>query len=111
MKIEDIKAGDVLANVDGNGCAYYLVTKVNRVTIDALSENGNKVRCYPSIFNRKITYPVAAFTAHSIPGKSPAQGTCLSGIGRRSIEPLQRAQANELGFLMSAHSTRDGGQS
>lgn len=34
------------------------------------------------------------------PGTSPAQGTCLMGAGRRSVEPLQRAQANGLGVLM-----------
>lgn len=34
------------------------------------------------------------------PGKSPAQGTCLMGVGRRSIEPLYRAEANALGVLM-----------
>lgn len=34
------------------------------------------------------------------PGTSPAQGTCLMGAGRRSIEPLQRASAGGLGVLM-----------
>ena len=34
------------------------------------------------------------------PGKSPAQGTCLGGIGRRAAEPLHRATANGLGVLM-----------
>ena len=34
------------------------------------------------------------------PGKSPAQGTCLLGIGQRSREPLYRARANELGALL-----------
>lgn len=34
------------------------------------------------------------------PGRSPAQGTCLMGIGRRSLEPLYRAQANGLGILL-----------
>lgn len=34
------------------------------------------------------------------PGKSPAQGTCLMAIGRRSLEPLYRAQADGLGTLM-----------
>jgi hypothetical protein len=34
------------------------------------------------------------------PGRSPAQGTCLMGAGRRSLEPLHRARANGLGILM-----------
>jgi hypothetical protein len=34
------------------------------------------------------------------PGGSPAQGTCLMGIGRRSLEPLYRAQSEGLGVLM-----------
>ena len=34
------------------------------------------------------------------PGKSPAQGTCLMGVGPRSHEPLYRAQAEGLGVLM-----------
>lgn len=34
------------------------------------------------------------------PGKSPAQGTCLFGIGKRAIEPLRRAHAEGLGILM-----------
>lgn len=33
-------------------------------------------------------------------GKSPAQGTCLLGIGKRAIEPLHRAKAEGLGALM-----------
>lgn len=61
MRIEDIKVGDVLANVDQRGCGYYKVLKVNRVTVDVQSENGNTNRCYPNIFNRKIYYDVPAF--------------------------------------------------
>jgi hypothetical protein len=34
------------------------------------------------------------------PGTSPAQGTCLGGIGRRAHEPLRRAAAKGLGVLM-----------
>jgi hypothetical protein len=34
------------------------------------------------------------------PGKSPAQGTCLMGAGLRSVEALERAEANGLGVLM-----------
>ena len=37
------------------------------------------------------------------PGRSPAQGTCLMGIGYRSHEPLHRAAANGLGILMKPH--------
>jgi hypothetical protein len=58
MKIDDIKCGDVLVNTDENGSGYFRVLKVNRITIDVRGENGNKVRAYPNIFDRKITYPV-----------------------------------------------------
>jgi hypothetical protein len=34
------------------------------------------------------------------PGKSPAQGTCLFGIGARAREPLFRARSEQLGILM-----------
>jgi DNA N-6-adenine-methyltransferase (Dam) len=34
-----------------------------------------------------------------VPGKSPAQGTCLGGIGDRGREALHRAAANGLGVL------------
>jgi hypothetical protein len=59
MKIEDIKPNDVLVSVDKNGAGYYRVLKVNRVTVDAQAENGNQVRAYPEIFDRKINYPVS----------------------------------------------------
>ena len=36
------------------------------------------------------------------PGKSPAQGTCLMGIGRRAAEPLYRAASGDLGVLMKS---------
>lgn len=36
------------------------------------------------------------------PGTSPAQGTCLMGVGRRSLEPLYRAHAEGLGVLLRA---------
>lgn len=62
MKIEEIKKGDVLINVDKNGTGYYLVTKVNRTTVDVRAENGNKVRAYPLIFDRAVTYEVPAFS-------------------------------------------------
>lgn len=61
MKLADIRVGDVLVNVDENGAGYYKVVKVNRITVDVLGENGNRVRAYPAIFDRKVTYPVAAF--------------------------------------------------
>ena len=67
MKIQDIKSGDILVHVDSNGAGYYKVVKVNRVTVDVLGENGIKVRCYPVLFDRKITYPVHTF------GESPAR--------------------------------------
>ena len=37
------------------------------------------------------------------PGNSPAQGTCLMGIGRRSLESLHRASIEGLGVLMNPH--------
>jgi len=58
MRIEDIKANDVLVGVDENGAGYYRVLKVSRVTIRVRGENGNEFRAYPTIFNRKIDYPV-----------------------------------------------------
>jgi hypothetical protein len=33
-------------------------------------------------------------------GRSPAQGTCLMGVGRRALEPLHRAAADGLGLLV-----------
>lgn len=61
MKINDIKAGDVLVSVDENGAGYYRVIKVNHITVDVMCENGNQVRVRPSNFDRKVNYPVAAF--------------------------------------------------
>lgn len=63
MKIEDIKRDDVLVNVDARGAGYYKVVKVNRVTVDVRGENGNVVRAYPHMFNRKVDYEVSAFSA------------------------------------------------
>ena len=34
------------------------------------------------------------------PGASPAQGTCLFASGKRAIEPLQRAAADQHGVLL-----------
>jgi hypothetical protein len=34
------------------------------------------------------------------PGKSPAQGTSLFGVGQRSFKPLHRAASNGLGVLV-----------
>lgn len=34
------------------------------------------------------------------PGPSPAQGTCLGGLGHRAHEPLYRAQSEGLGVLL-----------
>lgn len=61
MKIDQIKKGQILVSVDKNGAGYYKVEKVNRVTIDVTSENGNKVRAYPIMFDRAVDYPVKAF--------------------------------------------------
>lgn len=56
MKIGDIKPNDVLTNFDKNGTGYYRVVKVNRITIDVVGENGNRVRAYPHFFERKLSY-------------------------------------------------------
>ena len=63
MNIQDICIGDVLVCVDKNGTGYYRVRKVNRVTVDVVGENGNAVRAYPLIFDRKVTYPVPTLPA------------------------------------------------
>jgi len=62
MNIEHIHHGDVLVSTDKNGSSYYKVLKRNRVTVDVLCENGNRARMGAHLFNRKVTYPVAAFT-------------------------------------------------
>jgi hypothetical protein len=61
MRINEIKSGDVLVGVDARGAGYYKVVKTNHKTVDVIAENGNPVRLYPSSFDRKVTYPVAAF--------------------------------------------------
>jgi hypothetical protein len=58
MKIKDIKPNDVLVSVDEYGAAYYRVLKVNRVTVNVRTENGNVARMPPHLFSRKISYPV-----------------------------------------------------
>jgi hypothetical protein len=40
--------------------------------------------------------------ASGLPGSSPAQGTCLMGIGDRAVEPLLRAAAKGLGILLTS---------
>ena len=54
MKIEEINMGDILVSTDYQGTGYYLVTKVNRVTIQVKCENGNEIKAYPHVFDRKI---------------------------------------------------------
>jgi hypothetical protein len=49
-----------------------------------------------------VTPKIKFIGASGTPGKSPAQGTCLLGSGRRSLEPLQRAGRDGLGVLMQA---------
>ena len=61
MRINEIKPDDVLVGVDARGAGFYKVIKTNHVTVDVLCENGNTARMYPSQFNRKVTYAVAAF--------------------------------------------------
>ena len=58
MKISEILPNDVLVSVGAHGAGYYRVIKVNKITVDVVGENGNKVRAYPAIFDRKINYPV-----------------------------------------------------
>ncbi len=58
MKITDLKPEDVVVNVDKNGAGYYRVLKINRVTVDVRGENGNVIRTYPHLFDRKVDYPV-----------------------------------------------------
>ena len=65
MKIADIKKGDTLVNVDKNGAGYYRVLKVNQVTVDVVGENGNKVRAYPNMFDRKVDYSVPSLDGHA----------------------------------------------
>lgn len=62
MRLADIKAGDVLVSVDSRGAGYYKVVKVNAKTLHVIGENGNPIfRAYAATFDRKVTYPVAAF--------------------------------------------------
>lgn len=61
MRISEIQPNDILVSVDELGAGYYLVKKVNRVTVDVISENGNSVRAYPLIFDRKVPYIPEAF--------------------------------------------------
>ncbi len=58
MNIEDLKRGDVVCSTDSRGTGYYRVLKVNKITVDVVGENGNKVRSYPAMFDRKIDYHV-----------------------------------------------------
>lgn len=47
-----------------------------------------------------VTPKIKFIGADGLPGKSPAQGTCLFGIGERSRFPLYRAQDHGLGLVM-----------
>jgi hypothetical protein len=47
-----------------------------------------------------VTPKLKFIDVDGLPGRSPAQGTCLLGAGQRSREPLYRAQAHGLGVLM-----------
>jgi hypothetical protein len=49
MQITDIKRNEILVK----GADYFRVLKVNRVTVDVVGQNGNKVRAYPHIFDRR----------------------------------------------------------
>lgn len=60
MKITDIKPNDVLVSTDEHGTGYYLVQKVNKVTVVVETEQGRVIRAYPHIFDRK------AQTGHAV---------------------------------------------
>ena len=62
-QIEDIAKGDVLASTDSNGTGYFRVVRVHPTMVTLIGENGNKVRAYPHLFERKVTYPVATLPA------------------------------------------------
>lgn len=84
MKIEEITKGDILCSTDSRGTGYFRVDKVNRVTIDVTGENGNHVRAYPFIFERKVTYPVKAFSTSDVSRYSGDINDCrdfLRGFG------------------------------
>lgn len=61
MKIEELSAGDRVCSTGEQGTGYFLVLKVNRVTVDVKCENGVEMRVYPHIFDRKVAYPIPAF--------------------------------------------------
>jgi hypothetical protein len=46
-----------------------------------------------------VTPKIKFIGADGVPGKSPAQGTCLMAIGRLGCAALQNAADNGLGFL------------
>jgi isopentenyldiphosphate isomerase len=55
----DLKAGDVVLawhNEDSRHSAlvYFMVEKVNRVTVQVRAENGHTQRAYPCVFTRKL---------------------------------------------------------
>lgn len=49
-----------------------------------------------------ITPKIKFIGADKLPGKSPAQGTCLFGRGRASIQPMNLAEKHGLGTLMTS---------
>lgn len=51
VQLSKLKTGDVLHK---NGVGRFTVVKVNRTTVDVRGENGNVVRAYPAIFDRKL---------------------------------------------------------
>lgn len=65
MRIADIQKGDVLVHVDKHGAGFYRVVKINRITVDVIGENGNRVRAYPHLFDRKVA-DIAALEAEGI---------------------------------------------
>ena len=55
MRISFIRPADVLVSTDGHGSGYYRVIKVNRTTIDVMTEQGCCIRVYPEIFDRVVS--------------------------------------------------------
>jgi len=56
MKLENIKAGDILVNVDRHGAGFVRVLKVCKVKIRVRGENGFEFLSYPHLYDRKINW-------------------------------------------------------
>lgn len=56
MKLADIKAGDILVNVDARGAGFCRVLKTCKVKIRVRGENGFEFLSYPHLWDRKINW-------------------------------------------------------